>query len=149
MQLSRAVFLTGYGSASASELLINGLDPYMDIIQIGEPTVGKFYGSMVMTDENEPPSHTYAMMPLIMKYENADGFSDFVDGLVPDYLIEDDLFDAKPFGSLDDPILSAAVRFLNNEEMPARVKPVVAPYIKLHDLDRLRRGNILFKEQEW
>jgi carboxyl-terminal processing protease len=146
LDLSRVVFLTTEGSASASELLINGLEPYMEVFQIGEPTFGKFYGSIVMRDEDEPPSHTYAMMPLIMKYENAVGFSDFINGLIPDYQIEDNLFNAKPFGDLNDPMLAAAVRYLSDQEMPARVKPTVAPYVKLPDIDRLRRGNIMFKD---
>jgi carboxyl-terminal processing protease len=144
--LSRVVFLTGMGSASASELLINGLDPYMDVIQIGEQTVGKCYGSIVMTDDETPPRHSYAMMPLVMKYENANGFTDFFDGLVPDYIIQDDIFNAVPFGDLEDPMLSAAVRFLNNEEMPARVRPTYSPHEYIPDMDRLKRGNILFPE---
>ncbi|MGV8135741.1 MAG: hypothetical protein AB2L20_11040 [Mangrovibacterium sp.] len=33
--------------ASASELVITGLDPYMDVIHIGESTYGKYVGSYI------------------------------------------------------------------------------------------------------
>ena len=39
--LSKVYVLTSGGSASASELLINSLEPYMDVIQIGDVTRGK------------------------------------------------------------------------------------------------------------
>ena len=41
LDLDRLVVLTTQGSASASELLINGLRPYMDVVVIGDATSGK------------------------------------------------------------------------------------------------------------
>ena len=37
------------------------------------------------------------------------GFSDFTEGIFPDFLIEDDLLNAKPFGSFEDPMLAKAL----------------------------------------
>ena len=39
--LEQVYILTSSETASASELLINGLKPYINVFQIGEPTVGK------------------------------------------------------------------------------------------------------------
>lgn len=145
MNLSRVVFLTSKRSASASELLLNGLEPYMDVFHIGEKTVGKCYGSLVLTDDNEPPRHQYAMMPLVFKYENADGFTDFFEGLIPDYYIDDNVFDTKPFGDTSDPMLMAALNFLSGElPGPARLKPIKLPFETLDDIHKLRKGNILW-----
>ncbi|MBX2879096.1 MAG: hypothetical protein KTR32_04140, partial [Granulosicoccus sp.] len=43
LNLSRLVVLTSEGTASSSELLINSLRPYMEVITIGETTEGKPY----------------------------------------------------------------------------------------------------------
>jgi carboxyl-terminal processing protease len=42
--LPRLVVLTSGSTASASELLINGLRPFMDVVLVGETTFGKPYG---------------------------------------------------------------------------------------------------------
>jgi carboxyl-terminal processing protease len=147
LNLERVVFLTGAGTASASELLIKGLEPYMEVITIGERTVGKFHGSIVISDESNPPAHNYAIMPLILKYQNSIGFTDFVNGLAPDFEIDDDLFNAKPLGDIGDPIYAKAVEVLTGKTTSAaRMRPSV-PYDKLRDDERLKRGNILIPDK--
>ena len=105
INMSRVYFLTTSRSASASELLITGLDPYMEVVQIGEPTYGKYVGSWVIPDDNEE----WAIMPIVTKYSNIDGYTDFIDGLTPDYVIDDDLVDAVPFGDPTDPMIAKAI----------------------------------------
>ena len=105
INMTRVYFLTTSRSASASELLITGLDPYMQVVQIGEPTYGKYVGSWVMADDNE----VWAMMPIVSKYSNIDGYTDFIDGVPPDYAVEDDLVDAVPFGDPTDPMTAKAI----------------------------------------
>ena len=109
LNLDRVVFLTSSGTASASELLINGLEPYMDVIIVGEPTVGKFYGSWIIPDLEDSARHDWAVSPVVLKYANADGVTDFDDGLLPDYEIADNLLDAYPFGDEGDPVLAQAL----------------------------------------
>jgi C-terminal processing protease CtpA/Prc len=41
LKLTKIYILTTKSSASASELVINGLKPYMDVVQIGDVTTGK------------------------------------------------------------------------------------------------------------
>ena len=48
LNLSKVYILTTGSSASASELLISGLMPYVDVKQIGTTTVGKFQGSTTL-----------------------------------------------------------------------------------------------------
>ena len=54
LNLNEIIFLTTGGTASASELVIIALEPYMGVTIIGEPTFGKFFGSFALYDENEP-----------------------------------------------------------------------------------------------
>ncbi len=50
LNLDRVFILTSARTASASELLINGLNPYIDVIHIGDFTVGKNQGSITVYD---------------------------------------------------------------------------------------------------
>jgi len=106
--MQKVYFLTTSGTASASELTISGLAPYMDVVQIGESTYGKYTGAWVIPDDNEK----WAMVPIVMKYANVDGYTDFVNGLSPDYSVDDDLLNAVPFGDTSDPLVAKAIELI-------------------------------------
>lgn len=120
LDLSRVYFLTTRGTASASESLMAGLYPYTNVIQIGDTTYGKCYGSITIDDDKEPKRHNWAMQPIVLKFSNADGFTDFTDGIIPDFPMKEDLLNAKPFGSFEDPFLAKALEEISG----------VAPAIK-------------------
>ena len=48
--LNKIYILTSRSTASASELVINSLNPYIDVIHIGETTYGKYQGSLTLYD---------------------------------------------------------------------------------------------------
>jgi carboxyl-terminal processing protease len=81
----------------------------MDVVQIGTTTYGKCYGSWTIPDWADPKRHNWAMQPIVLKYTNADGFTDFVDGIDPDFYVEENLLDLQPFGSYNDPVLAKAL----------------------------------------
>ena len=116
IDMDRVYFLTTSGSASASELVIVGLEPYMDVIKIGEATYGKYAGAWVMPDDNEK----WAMIPIVSKFSNASGYTDFADGLPPDYEIDDNLFGAVPFGDTKDPMLAKAIELATGKSGTAK-----------------------------
>ncbi|NPA37750.1 MAG: peptidase S41 [Chlorobi bacterium] len=82
LNLSRYVALTTFKTASASEMVIYTLMPYMDVIQIGEQTHGKYYASITLHDEER--SKNWAIQPIVMRAENADNSIDYSQGLIPD-----------------------------------------------------------------
>mgnify|MGYP006290744895 FL=1 len=112
LDMSDVYFMTTSGTASASELVITGLDPYMNVTSVGETTFGKYTGAWVFPDTEEPPRHNYAIVPIVLKYANSEGITEFVDGLEPDYAIEDQLLGAKPFGDFTDPILAKTLEVI-------------------------------------
>lgn len=123
LDMTRVYFLTTGRSASASELVITGLDPYMEVIQIGTPTYGKYVGSWLIHDENDK----WAMMPIVSKYINYDGFTDFKDGLIPDYIINDNVFNAVPLGDPGDPMIAKAIELATGKSaVPAGEKAAPA-----------------------
>ena len=93
LNLNKVYILTTSGSASASELVINCLDPYIDVVQIGTNTTGKYTASVTLYDssnygrDNANPRHKYAIQPLVLKSANKNGVTDYYNGLIPDYLI--------------------------------------------------------------
>lgn len=104
VDLDRVYFLTTSETASASELVISGLEPYMEVIQIGGVTAGKYVGSWIIPDENEE----WAIAPIVMNYANADG-NTVNNGLIPDYVINDNVMNAPPFGDTSDPMVAKAL----------------------------------------
>jgi len=109
LDMSTVYFLTTGGTASASESLMTGLYPYVDVVQIGETSYGKCYGSVTIDDQADQKRHSWAMQPIVLKYSNSQGFTDFVNGIDPDFLVEDILLYAEPFGSQNDPFLAKAL----------------------------------------
>lgn len=81
LNLEKYVALTSFKTASASEMVIYTLMPYMDVIQIGEQTHGKYYGSITMSDPEK--KHNWAIQPIVMRAENANNSIDYSQGLIP------------------------------------------------------------------
>ena len=48
LNLNRVYIITSSNSASASEMLINGLSPFINVIQLGEATYGKNVGGLAV-----------------------------------------------------------------------------------------------------
>ncbi|WP_020531313.1 S41 family peptidase [Flexithrix dorotheae] len=109
-QLSRVYFLVTNASASSSELVINGLKPYMDVYLIGETTYGKNVGSITITDETGDID--YALQPIIMKAYNSLGNSDYSAGFIPDVEISESR-EFVPFGNIYDPLLGTALAVIS------------------------------------
>ena len=105
LNLNKVYFLVTNNSASASETLINGLLPYMDVVLIGETTSGKYTGSITLHDDSK--SFNWAIQPIVLKTANANGNTEFRDGFAPDYLVKDDLF--SPLGSFEEGMLAEAI----------------------------------------
>ena len=127
LDLTDIYILTSRRSASASELIIIGLDPYMDVIQIGENTYGKFYGSITVPDTEEPARHNWAVQPLVFKFANHLGFSDFNNGLEPNFPVDDNVLEMKPFGDITDPMLARALEEITGTS-PVVTKSAPLPF---------------------
>ncbi len=117
LNLSKVYIITTGGSASASELIINGLDPYIDVVLVGETTHGKYVGSFTIKDYDSNgivnPNHTWALQPITLKIANSLGVSDFVNGFSPDFVVEEDILNLKPFGDVNEPMLKATLDVIN------------------------------------
>jgi C-terminal processing protease CtpA/Prc len=114
--LNKAYFIVSGRTASASELVINGIQPYMDVELIGETTAGKNLGSITIYEEDPVKQQTnkWGMQPIIVKTANAVGFSDYADGFTPDVEESELTSPMKPLGDTDEILLNVALsRVLN------------------------------------
>ena len=109
-QISGKVYvLTGSRTASASELLINGLKPYMNqVFIIGDTTIGKNVGSISLFKQNDP-KNTWGMQPIVTKSYNSQNNSDYGDGFIPDIPNDDNKLRISPLGDPEEELLSIAI----------------------------------------
>jgi hypothetical protein len=136
LNLTRVYVITTGSSASASELILSGLDPYIEVIQVGTTTSGKFEGSFLLYDSPSfrrtdaiNPNHRYVMLPLVLRSVNADGLTDYFDGFTPDIVIGEDFANLGQLGVQGEPLLDAVINEIligrsaaanyNTRELPA------------------------------
>ena len=140
--LQRIFFLTGRNTASASEMVINGLKPFLPCVLIGDTTVGKNVGSTLVHDTNNTQNQ-WAIMPIILKYFNKDHFSDFTTGFVPNYLVTDDY--THMLGDTRESLLANAISQISGQGVSAaktiQVKRV--PLKSAIDFKRIQNGLII------
>lgn len=123
LNLSKVYIITTSSTASSSELVINGLAPYIDVVHIGESTRGKNEFSITMVDDFDNnnvyskarenkinPKNNWAIQPLVGRNENADGFYDYTAGLIPNIELEEDLENLDVLGDQNEPLLAKAIQ---------------------------------------
>jgi carboxyl-terminal processing protease len=108
--LGRVFVLTGSSTCSASEAVINGLLPYLQVIRIGKTTCGKPYG-FVQTNHDQQ-----AYFAIQFEGVNADGTDNFMSGFAPTCQVADDL--NYPLGDSREARLNAALYYMSNSSCP-------------------------------
>lgn len=138
--LEKLYVLTTERSASASEGLINGLKPYIDIIQVGTNTTGKTQASITLYDspdfrrQNANPNHTYAMQPLVSKGVNKNDEAVPSSGLTPSigFEYEERPLDYGILGDVNEPLLAIALADIENSTSKiSKIKSKSSPSLKL------------------
>ncbi len=121
LNLNRIFILISGSSASASEFVIAGLLPFMEVTLIGTNTVGKNVGSVTLYDSEDylksatlNPNHKYAIQPIISQLANSAGFTDYVDGLEPNIEVDelDFLGNLRPLGDPSEQLLAEALAII-------------------------------------
>ncbi|MGB0890894.1 MAG: S41 family peptidase [Flavobacteriaceae bacterium] len=117
LNLTRVFFITTNSSASASELIINGLIPYIDVKSVGTKTHGKYVGSVTLYDSENftknkvNQNHTWAMQPIVLEIVNKLGEND-KDGFDPTVEFAEDYENLGVLGEKSDPLLNRTIQFI-------------------------------------
>jgi len=132
LNLSRLFVLTGAGTCSASESLMNSLRGInIEVIQIGSTTCGKPYGFY------PTPNCDTTYFTVQFKGENEVGFGDYADGFIPaespalnnevqGCVVIDDFSHA--LGDEDEALFSAAINYANT--------PGICPVVTISGLNK-------------
>ena len=139
LNLQKVYILATDASASASELVINSLDPYIDVLHIGDYTTGKYQASTTLYDsdnfnrEGANASHSYAMQPLIFKSLNKVGNTDYDEGLTPDMYLPESFLNLGVLGDENELLLAAALAdiegsFNKLEAIKAKSQLTIKPF---------------------
>lgn len=111
LKLNKLYVITSKNTASASESTINSLRPYMDVIVIGENTVGKGVGMYTLSSSK----YKYSLVPITFRFYNAVGETIPDSGIIPDYYMEDgNLTHKKDLGDLNEPLLAKAIEIITS-----------------------------------
>ncbi len=109
--LSQLIVITTKSSASASELIINALRPFMPVVVVGENSYGKPVGQYGFRVCDK------MLWPVSFSVQNARGQGDYYDGFAPDCRAPDDIDHA--LGNAQEASLAAALTYVATGACPA------------------------------
>ena len=109
----RIAFITTGGSASASELLINGLDPHIELALVGSETSGKAVGQFAFDLADACPTR---LRLIAFEIQNGEGQGGYFTGLVDTgrftfFAAEDDA--TRPFADPEEDSFAVALGWLD------------------------------------
>ena len=135
LELDALYFITGKGSASASEMVLNGLEPLMNVKHVGDTTYGKPNGMYVLMYPGENADYTrynkgdysklkWVFLPICFYNQNKD-FRDIPDeGIAPANYRPDDLY--HDFDTSEDNIKACLTHIVSGTYPPLPDKPTKA-----------------------
>jgi C-terminal processing protease CtpA/Prc len=117
---NRVYVLTSSRTASASELIVNGLKPYMDVYLIGNTTTGKNVGSIPFEDEANP-ENKYGILPIVTQSFNSLDQSDYATGFKPNVEALESAELLLPLGDINEQLLRKALSQITGTAPSGRI----------------------------
>ena len=116
LNLDEVTIIVTERSASASELVINGLKPYINVNLVGTTTHGKYAGSVTLYDSDNynrnhsslNPNHRYAMQPIVLEVVNKLGQNE-PNGFIPENVLNEDFANLGQIGNPTEPLFELAI----------------------------------------
>lgn len=119
LNLSDLYVITTRGTASASEMVIYTLAPYMNVHTVGTTTHGKYYASITIKDKEKKLN--WAIQPIILRSEGINSIvKDYSQGIAPTYYIEDNY--KYPLGSKDEVLTKFTLDIIAGITPPSGLK---------------------------
>ena len=118
LNLKRLWVITSKVTASAAEMLISALSPYMEVNTVGDVTMGKNMGGIIYTPE-EKDLQGWNIMLISTEYTNSRNES-VMGGLVPKYPMLEQFHHQYQLGDPQEPLLATTLQLISR-------KPVATP----------------------
>lgn len=111
--LDRVVVITSRSTASASEAVINGLKPFVNVVTIGDTTDGKPTGM-----NGWDIGKKYYMWPVTFKMVNSQNQGEYFDGIFPAKVVSDDI--SHDFSDRNELCLKEAIHYLQTGSVSSK-----------------------------
>lgn len=129
LSLNRVFILSGAQTASAAELTINSLKPYTTVVQIGQNTLGKDKGAVLISDTRSPQRIPWRILPITYNLLNAKGEGGYIQGITPQYITDEmRSLPLSPIGDTNDLLISKAIAIINGNGRQAAEKKLLRRY---------------------
>ena len=153
LNLSKVYVLTTGNTASASEMIVNSLKAYIDVVQIGTTTVGKSQASITLYDSPDfsrsqvNPTHLYAMQPLVAATTDVNNSGVPNNGIIPQTELAEDIFNLGILGDVNEPLLAEAISQIDALNRPAPQQPIKPAENLIHSTDLVPLGYDMYLEE--
>ncbi|WP_163410231.1 S41 family peptidase [Flavobacterium ajazii] len=139
--IQEVYILSGNHTASASEIIINNLKPYMNVIVIGDKTTGKDAAGFAIEDDRIADKRGWVLYPVIYKLFNARNEGNYTSGINPNIelneLQEMEIF---PLGDIREILLNKALKGTGRQKSVHTVKKLLLnktyiatdPFLKIY-----------------
>ena len=117
LSLTKLIVITTRGTASASEDLINGLRPILDVKCFGDTTNGKPVGMVGVQYKTD-----YMFFPITFSLVNSADFGDFYKGITPEKYVIDDI--TNDWNNRNEACLKEAIYYLEHGSVSAKALSV-------------------------
>jgi C-terminal processing protease CtpA/Prc len=107
LNLTRLITINTRATASASEDLINGLKPHLNVISIGDTTEGKPVGMELVQYQTN-----YMFWPITFSAVNSANQGEFYKGIAPEKYVPDDI--SRDWNDRNESCLKEAIYYLEN-----------------------------------
>jgi len=114
--LNRVFFITSEGTASASELVINGCKPYITVYMVGEKTYGKPVGMIPQPFAG----YDWVLVPIVFQTTNANHDGNYFSGIDVNSTVADDLI--HELGDPQEACLASVLAFIQTGSFPVGTK---------------------------
>ncbi|MGA9639358.1 S41 family peptidase [Flavobacterium sp.] len=123
--VQKVYILCGNHTASASEIIINNLKPYMEVICIGEKTVGKDVAGFPIQDDRNPTEQGWVLYPSIYKLFNANNEGGYNAGIIPTIEVSElQQLPVLPLGDPNEVLLKEALSTITSSGRTSRVQTI-------------------------
>jgi C-terminal processing protease CtpA/Prc len=123
LSLNRLAVITTRLTASASEAVMNGLVPLMEVVSIGDTTNGKPTGM-----NGWEVGKKYFFWPVTFKIVNKDGNGDYFSGIAPGRVVSDDI--THDFTDRKEFCLNEAIHFLETGSVSTKSIRGIQPFYR-------------------
>lgn len=146
LNLTSVYFIVSKSTASASELIINSLKPYINVKVVGKTTYGKHVGSITLYDSDDytrnganlSTSHTWAMQPIVLEILNKNNQSNPL-GITPNIVLKEDFGNLGVLGEKTEPLLQRTLTYITTGAKSTNTSKT--NFVELEEIGNSRENN--------